>query len=92
LVLATLHANSFQSGDRPHPQFLSGRAARAVAHGLSLTSRSGFHQRFESCATGSGRIAAMEIMLTSPLISDLIFKGDVAKIKDVMGAAPTAWA
>ena len=35
--------------------------------------------------TGSGRIAAMEIMLNSPLISDLIFKGEVAQIKEVMG-------
>jgi twitching motility protein PilU len=33
---------------------------------------------------GSGRIAAMEIMLASPLISDLIFKGEVSKIKEVM--------
>jgi twitching motility protein PilU len=31
-----------------------------------------------------GRVAAMEIMLHSPLIADLIFKGEVAKIKEVM--------
>ncbi|MBV8974524.1 MAG: type IV pili twitching motility protein PilT, partial [Sinobacteraceae bacterium] len=34
--------------------------------------------------SGAGRIAAMEIMLASPLIQDLIFKGEVAKIKEVM--------
>jgi len=33
---------------------------------------------------GTGRIAATEIMLNSPLIQDLIFKGEVAKIKEVM--------
>jgi twitching motility protein PilU len=33
---------------------------------------------------GSGRVVAMEIMLTSPLIADLIFKGEIAKIKEVM--------
>jgi twitching motility protein PilU len=33
---------------------------------------------------GAGRIAATEIMLNSPLIQDLIFKGEVAKIKEVM--------
>jgi twitching motility protein PilU len=33
---------------------------------------------------GSGRIAATEIMLNSPLIQDLIFKGEVVKIKEVM--------
>jgi twitching motility protein PilU len=32
----------------------------------------------------TGRIAAMEIMLHSPLIADLIFKGEVAQIKEVM--------
>jgi twitching motility protein PilU len=31
-----------------------------------------------------GRVAAMEIMLASPLISDLIFRGEVAMIKDIM--------
>jgi twitching motility protein PilU len=31
-----------------------------------------------------GRIAAMEIMLASPLISDLIFRGEVAQIKEIM--------
>ena len=33
---------------------------------------------------GGGRIASTEIMLRTPLISDLIFKGEVAKIKEVM--------
>ena len=33
---------------------------------------------------GTGRIAAMEIMLNSPLVQDLIFRGEVAKIKEVM--------
>ena len=33
---------------------------------------------------GKGRIAATEILLNSPLIQDLIFKGDVSKIKEVM--------
>src|SRR5690606_29007903 len=33
---------------------------------------------------GKGRIAAIEVMLNTPLISDLIFKGEVAEIKEVM--------
>ena len=51
---------------------------------LSLNIRALISQRLIPRESGSGRIAAMEIMLNSPLISDLIFKGDVAKIKDVM--------
>ena len=34
--------------------------------------------------TVSRRVAAMEIMLASPLISDLIFKGEVHQLKEVM--------
>jgi twitching motility protein PilU len=51
---------------------------------LSLNIRALISQRLIPRESGSGRIAAMEIMLASPLISDLIFKGEVAKIKDVM--------
>ncbi len=51
---------------------------------LSLNIRALISQRLIPRETGTGRIAAMEIMLASPLISDLIFKGEVGKIKDVM--------
>jgi twitching motility protein PilU len=52
---------------------------------LSLNIRALISQRLIPRDTGAGRIAAMEIMLNSPLISDLIFKGEVAQIKEVMG-------
>src|SRR5690606_11462727 len=51
---------------------------------LSLNIRSMISQRLIPRETGVGRIAAMEIMLNSPLIADLIFKGEVAAIKEVM--------
>jgi twitching motility protein PilU len=51
---------------------------------LSLNIRALVSQRLVPREAGVGRIAAMEIMLNSPLIQDLIFKGEVAKIKDVM--------
>jgi Tfp pilus assembly ATPase PilU len=51
---------------------------------LSLNIRALISQRLIPREAGSGRIAAMEIMLASPLISDLIFKGDITKIKEVM--------
>jgi twitching motility protein PilU len=41
-------------------------------------------QRLIPRESGMGRVAAMEIMLASPLISDLIFRGEVAMIKDIM--------
>src|SRR6202012_1314819 len=51
---------------------------------LSLNVRALISQRLIPRESGAGRIAAMEIMLNSPLIQDLIFKGEVAKIKEVM--------
>ena len=51
---------------------------------LSLNIRALISQRLIPRESGTGRIAAMEIMLNSPLIQDLIFKGEVAKIKEVM--------
>jgi twitching motility protein PilU len=51
---------------------------------LSLNIRALVSQRLIPRESGAGRIAAMEIMLNSPLIQDLIFKGKVAEIKEVM--------
>jgi len=51
---------------------------------LSLNIRALVSQRLVPREAGAGRIAAMEIMLNSPLIQDLIFKGKVQEIKDVM--------
>jgi twitching motility protein PilU len=73
-----------QPGHRPHDQLLSGGAPRAAAHGLVVEHPRAHFAAPDPARTGSGRIAAMEIMLASPLISDLIFKGEVAKIKEVM--------
>ncbi|MGD8976999.1 MAG: type IV pili twitching motility protein PilT, partial [Gammaproteobacteria bacterium] len=51
---------------------------------LSLNTKALVSQRLLPRESGSGRVAAMEIMLNSPLIADLIFKGEVAQIKEVM--------
>ena len=51
---------------------------------LSLNTKAFVSQRLIPREGGIGRIAAMEIMLNTPLIADLIFKGDVGQIKDIM--------
>jgi twitching motility protein PilU len=51
---------------------------------LSLNTRGFISQRLIPREGGIGRIAAMEIMLNTPLIADLIFKGEVGQIKDIM--------
>ena len=84
LVLATLHANNAnQALDRIVNFFPDDRRTQLLMD-LSLNVRAFVSQRLVPREGGSGRIASMEIMLNSPLIQDLIFKGEVAKIKDVM--------
>jgi twitching motility protein PilU len=83
-VLATLHANSSNQALDRIINFFPEERREQLLMDLSLNIRALISQRLIPRESGSGRIAAMEIMLASPLISDLIFKGDVAKIKDVM--------
>ena len=51
---------------------------------LSLNLRAMVSQRLLPKKDGKGRVAAIEVMLNSPLISDLIFKGEVHEIKEIM--------
>ena len=52
---------------------------------LSLNMRSIISQRLLPIKTGRGRVAAVEILLNTPLISDMVFKGEIAGLKEVMG-------
>jgi len=84
LCLATLHANSTnQAIDRVINFFPEDRRAQLLMD-LSLNLRAIISQRLLPKKDGKGRVPAVEIMLNSPLISDLIFKGQVHEIKEVM--------
>lgn len=83
LCMGTLHANSAnQALDRIINFFPEERRAQLLMD-LSLNLRAMVAQRLIPKKTG-GRVAAIEIMLNSPLISDLIFKGNVHEIKEIM--------
>ncbi|MEY4756269.1 MAG: hypothetical protein RJA34_1167 [Pseudomonadota bacterium] len=84
LCLATLHANSAnQALDRIVNFFPEERRAQLLMD-LSLNLKSMISQRLIPKQDAKGRVAAIEVMINSPLISDLIFKGDVAEIKEIM--------
>jgi twitching motility protein PilU len=84
LCMATLHANSAnQALDRVINFFPADRRAQLLMD-LSLNIRALVSQRLIPKKDGKGRVAAVEILLNSPLIQDLIFKGEVHEIKDVM--------
>jgi twitching motility protein PilU len=84
LCMATLHANSAnQALDRIINFFPEERRAQLLMD-LSLNLRGLVSQRLLAREEGKGRVAAVEILLNTPLISDLIFKGEVGEIKEIM--------
>jgi twitching motility protein PilU len=84
LCLATLHANNAnQALDRIINFFPDERRTQLLMD-LSLNVKAFISQRLIQKKDGTGRAAAIEIMLNSPLIADLIFKGEVNMIKGVM--------
>lgn len=84
LCLATLHANSAnQAIDRIINFFPEERRTQLLMD-LSLNLRAFVSQRLIAKEDGKGRIAAIEIMLNTPLVSDLIIKGEVSEIKEIM--------
>jgi twitching motility protein PilU len=84
LCMGTLHANSAnQALDRIINFFPEERRAQLLMD-LSLNLKALVSQRLIPLKEGKGRAAAIEIMLNSPLIADLIFKGEVHEIKEIM--------
>jgi len=84
LCLATLHANSSNQALDRIINFFPEEKRDQLLMDLSLNMKAFVSQRLLPRESGSGRIAALEVMLNSPLIADLIFKGEVAQLKEVM--------
>ena len=84
LVLSTLHANSANQALDRIINFFPEEKREQLLMDLSLNTKAIISQRLIR-KEGGGRVAAMEILINSPLIADLIFKGEVHQIKEVMG-------
>ncbi|MEX0975973.1 MAG: PilT/PilU family type 4a pilus ATPase [Woeseia sp.] len=84
LCLATLHANSANQALDRIINFFPDERRQQLLMDLSLNTKAFISQRLIPRESGVGRIAAMEIMLNTPLIADLIFKGNVSQIKEIM--------
>ena len=84
LCLATLHANSSNQALDRIINFFPEERRQQLLMDLSLNLKGLISQRLVPKKEAKGRVVAMEIMLNSPLISDLIFKGEVHEIKEIM--------
>lgn len=84
LAMGTLHANNAnQAIDRIINFFPEERRPQLLMD-LSLNLKAIISQRLLPLKEGKGRAAAVEVLLNSPLIADLIFKGEIHEIKEVM--------
>ena len=84
LAMGTLHANNAnQAIDRIINFFPEERRPQLLMD-LSLNLKAIVSQRLIPVKEGKGRAAAVEVLLNSPLIADLIFKGEIHGIKEIM--------
>ena len=84
LCLATLHANSANQAIDRIINFFPEERHQQLLMDLSLNLRGMISQRLIPKKGSKGRAAAVEIMLNTPLISELIFKGETNEIKEIM--------
>jgi twitching motility protein PilU len=84
LCLATLHANSANQCIERITNFFPEEQRQQMLIGLATNMRAIISQRLLPRKDGKGRIAVFEILLNSPLIADLIFKGEIQNIKEIM--------
>lgn len=84
LCLATLHANNTnQALDRIINFFPEARHKQLLLD-LSLNMKAFISQRLLPTPSGKGRRAAIEVLINTPLMADLIQKGEVHEIKSLM--------
>ena len=84
LAMGTLHANSANQALDRIINFFPEERKQQLLMDLALNMRALVAQRLVPTKEGKGRRAAIEILLNSPLIQDLIFKGEVHEIKSIM--------
>ncbi|MDR0478443.1 MAG: PilT/PilU family type 4a pilus ATPase [Burkholderiaceae bacterium] len=84
LCLATLHANNANQALERIVNFFPDERRAQILMDLSMNLRGFVSQRLIPRQDTRGRVAAVEIMINSPLIADHIFKGEVNLIRDVM--------
>jgi twitching motility protein PilU len=84
LCMATLHANSANQALDRIINFFPEERRQQLLMDLSLNLKALISQRLVPLQQGKGRAAAVEILINSPYIADLIFKGEVGTIKEVM--------
>jgi twitching motility protein PilU len=90
LCLSTLHANSTNQALDRIINFFPDERRQQLLMDLSLNLKGMISQRLIPLMGGTGRIPAIEVMLNTPLMADLIFKGDVHEMKSLIAKSNEA--
>jgi twitching motility protein PilU len=90
LCLSTLHANNANQALERIINFFPEDRKRQLLMDLSLNLKAVVSQRLVPLKGGKGRIAAVEVLLNTPMVADLIYKGEVAQIKETMAKSNEA--
>jgi len=86
LVLGTLHANNANQAVERVMNFFPAEMHAQLYAQLALNLRGIVSQRLVPRADGKGRVAAIEVMLNSPRVADLVAKGEIAALKGAIEA------
>jgi len=84
LCLATLHANNTNQAMDRIINFFPETRHKQLLLDLSLNVKAFISQRLLPTPNGKGRRAAVEVLLNTPLMSDLIMRGEIHEIKALM--------
>ena len=84
LCMATLHANSANQALDRIINFFPEERRNQLLNDLSLNLKGFISQRLVPKPNGKGRVAAVEVLLNSPLIAELILNGDIHGVKEIM--------
>ena len=84
LVLATLHANNANQAMDRIISFFPEDSRDQMLLDLSLNLKAVVAQQLIPRKNGQGRRAVIEVLLNTPLAADLIRKGEVSKLKELM--------
>ena len=84
LCLSTLHANSTNQALDRIINFFPDERRDQLLMDLSLNLKSVISQRLLPIKDSEGRVPAVEVMLNTPLMADLIFKGEIHQMKELI--------
>ncbi|MCX7110670.1 MAG: PilT/PilU family type 4a pilus ATPase [Proteobacteria bacterium] len=84
LCISTLHANNANQALDRILHFFPDEMHKQLLMDLSLNLRGIVAQQLIQRSDGNGRYPAVEILTATPLVSDLIRKGEIHKLKDLM--------